>query len=62
MSILLLSELIDSRARKAEELEFYQAQKAKLETKLVNLRKELNLTDRILELIRKERLIEIKHK
>ena len=60
MSILLLTEILDHRARKAKELEFYTEQKARLETKLVAIRRELSLTDMILNLIRKEKLIEIK--
>ena len=59
MSILLLSEILDHRARKAKELEFYMQQKERLEKRLVAVRCELNLTDRILSLIRKEQLIEI---
>ena len=60
MSILLLSEIMDHRARKAKELAFYTEQKERLEKKLLGIRCELNLTDRILNLIRKEQLIEVK--
>jgi hypothetical protein len=59
MSILLLNEIVEHRARKAKELAFYTDQKAKLEMRLCDLRRELNLTDTILALIRKETLIEI---
>jgi hypothetical protein len=62
MSILLLSELRTQRAQKAEELEFYTAQKAKLETKLDFLRREIRLTDTILEMLRHARMIELGHK
>jgi len=61
MSILLLSDIMNHRARKAKELAFYTEQKARLEAKLADIRSELNLTDRILSLIRKEQLIEVKH-
>jgi hypothetical protein len=60
MSIILHSDMIDHRARKALELAFYTEQKAALEIRLNELRREINLTDKILELIRKERLIEIR--
>jgi hypothetical protein len=58
-NILLLQDLLDSRKRKADELEFYTEQKKQLETKLTLLRREINLTDTILQMIRKEELIEI---
>lgn len=59
MSILLLSDLINRRARKQKELLFYTEQKELLERKLFGIRAELNLTDTILRLIRKEELTEI---
>ena len=60
MSILLLTEILDSRARKEKELIFYEREKERLEFKLVAIRSELNLTDKIIKLIRGEKLIEIK--
>jgi len=60
MSILLLTEILDSRARKEKELIFYTREKERLEAKLTCIRQELNLTDMILTLIRKERLLEVK--
>jgi len=59
MTILLLSDIIDRRLRKQKELAFYAEQKAMLEVKLTQLRHEINLTDKILSLIRKEQLLEI---
>jgi predicted restriction endonuclease len=60
MSIILLSELADHRARKASELKFYSDQKAVLETRLDLVRRELKLTDTILAMIRKETLVEVR--
>jgi predicted restriction endonuclease len=60
MSIVLLSELVDHRARKAKELKFYSDQKAVLEARLDLVRRELKLTDTILALIRKEQIVEVK--
>jgi predicted restriction endonuclease len=60
MSIVLLSELVDYRARKAKELKFYSDQKAVLEARLDLVRRELKLTDTILALIRKEQIVEVK--
>jgi hypothetical protein len=58
MSIVLLSEVMDIRARKARELAFYTEKKHALEVRLANIRRELNLTDTILALIRREELID----
>jgi hypothetical protein len=60
MTIVLLSELVDHRARKAKELKFYTDQKAVLEARLCVVRQELRLTDTILALIRKEQIVEVK--
>jgi hypothetical protein len=59
VTILLLSEILDHRKRKAQELKFYTEQKKILEARLAIIRCEINLTDRILNLIRKEQLVEI---
>jgi hypothetical protein len=59
MSIILLSDLVDHRARKAKELAFYTEQKAALEIRLDFVRRELKLTDTILALIRREQLVEV---
>jgi hypothetical protein len=59
VTILLMGEIVEHRARKAQELAFYTEQKERLERKLTAIRCELNLTDRILDLIRREKLIEV---
>jgi hypothetical protein len=59
MTVLLLTDLLNSRARKQKELLFYTEQKEALERKLFDIRRELNLTDRILRMIRKEEITEI---
>ena len=62
MSILLLTEILDGRARKEKELAFYTREKERLEIKLAAIRCELSLTDKILMLIRAEKLIEVKNR
>lgn len=54
MTILLIQDILDSRARAKKELAFYTGKKTELEKKLNDLRRELNLTDRILKLLEKE--------
>jgi len=55
VSILLLSDIMEHRVRKAKELAFYANQKALLEKRLHDIQRELNLTDRILKMIREEK-------
>ncbi|HUD11129.1 MAG TPA: hypothetical protein VMS08_01860 [Candidatus Saccharimonadia bacterium] len=62
MSILLLTDIMEHRVRKVKELAFYTEQKAQLEKRLCDIRHELNLTDRILKLIKDEKLVEVKGK
>jgi hypothetical protein len=57
--IVLLKDLVDHRAQKARELQFYTEQKEKLESRLELVRRELSLTDTILAMIRKETLVEV---
>jgi len=59
MTILLLRDLLDIKARKQRELAFYTDKKTELETTLCLIRRELNLTDRILRMIKAEELQEI---
>jgi RNA polymerase-interacting CarD/CdnL/TRCF family regulator len=59
MSILLLADLVDHRARKAKERQFYSEQKEILEARLAIVRGELKLTDTILSLTRREQLVEV---
>ena len=57
--IVLIREILDQRKLKQQELEFYLHRKNELEKKLSFIRKELVLTDKILQLIDKDRIEEI---
>ena len=59
MTIVLLSDALEIRARQQRELTFYLTKRAEIERRLFNLRQELNLTDKILAIIRKERQNEL---
>jgi hypothetical protein len=59
MAILILQDLIDVRKRKQKELEFYTAQKKVLEARLMIVRHELDLTDKILRMIDREEMIDL---
>jgi hypothetical protein len=57
--ILLMSDLMDIRARKLKELEFYNQQLKELQLKMVFIQKEIELTNRIVDMIHKETVIDI---
>lgn len=57
--ILLISDLLDIRARKIKELEFYMQQLEELKLKMVFIQKEIQLTNQIIDMINKETVIDI---
>ena len=54
MSILLITDILNLRARKEKELAFYTEQKDRLEVRLNFIRHELDLTDLILKMLQRE--------
>ena len=52
--IILISDLIDSKKRKENELTFYQEELKKLNEKMKFLNMEINLTNRIINMIEHE--------
>jgi hypothetical protein len=57
--ILLINDLLDIRARKLKELEFYNQQLKELQLKMVFIQKEIQLTNQIINMIEKETVIDI---
>jgi hypothetical protein len=57
--ILLMSDLLDIRARKLKELEFYNQQLKELQLKMVFIQQEIILTNKIIDMIEKETVIDI---
>ena len=57
--IVLFKDLLDSKARKEKELEFYQQELKKLQTKMYDLQKEIALTNDIIKMIETERLLDL---
>ena len=57
--ILLMSDLLDIRARKLKELEFYNQQLKELQLKMVFIQQEISLTNKIIDMIEKETIIDI---
>ena len=57
--IILMSDLLDIRTRKLKELEFYNQQLKELQLKMVFIQQEIQLTNRIINMIEKEQIIDI---
>jgi hypothetical protein len=57
--IMMISDLLDIRARKQKELEFYNQQLEELRLKMVFIQQEITLTNRIINMIEKEQIIDI---
>jgi hypothetical protein len=55
----MISDLLDIRARKQQELEFYNQQLKELQVKMIFIQQEINLTNKIINMIEKEQIIDI---
>ena len=58
--IILLSDFIDQRTRKTQELAYYEKQKKDREAKMWFLEKEIQLTNFIIDIVEKEKVIDIR--
>ena len=57
--IIVMSDLLDIRARKIKELEFYNQQLKELQLKMVFIQQEISLTNKIINMIEMEQIIDI---
>ena len=57
--IIMISDLLDIRARKQQELEFYNQQLKELQVKMIFIQQEINLTNKIITMIEHEQIIDI---
>lgn len=57
--ILMISDLLDIRARKMKELQFYSDQLEELRIKMLYIQKEIELTNQIIKMIETETLVDI---
>jgi hypothetical protein len=55
----MISDLLDMRARKQQELEFYNQQLKELQVKMVFIQQEISLTNKIITMIEQEQIIDI---
>ena len=58
--ILLIKDLIDLRARKKTELEYYNRQLKELKTKMLWIQKEIDLTNDIIDMIEREKVLDLR--
>jgi len=62
MSIIIrLDEIYEHRRRKEQELEFYHKELEKLKTKLFFLQKDIEITNICIELIEKEKVVDVRN-
>ena len=57
--IIFLTDIIDQRLRKEQEIRYYEEELKKIEEKLFFLRKEKELTELILQIIEQEKVVDI---
>ena len=57
--IILITDLLDIKARKMKELEFYNNQMSELKEKMFFIQKEIQLTSKIIDMIQKETMLDI---
>lgn len=58
--IILITDIYEIRRRKEEELRYYHEQLEKLQNKMFFIKKEIELTNIIIEMIENEKVTEIK--
>lgn len=58
--IILLTDIIEQKVRKEKELEYYQQELEKLNHKMFFIRKEIDLTNLIIDLIGREKIMDMR--
>ena len=57
--LIIISDLLDTRARKQKELQFYNDQLKELQAKMYWVKKEIDLTTDIIDMIEQERMLDL---
>ena len=60
--IILLHEVLETKIRKEKELEYYQKQLEELQHKMFFLKKEIDLTNLIIDIVENEKVHDIKER
>lgn len=58
--IIMLADILETRVRKEKELEYYQKELEKLQQKMFFIRKDIDITNLIIDMIEKENVIDIR--
>jgi len=58
--LIIISDLLDTKARKEKELAYYNEQLKELQSKMYWVKKEIDLTTDIIAMIEKEKILDIK--
>lgn len=58
--IIMLTDILETRVRKEKELEYYQKELEKLQQKMFFIRKDIDITNLIIDMIEKENVIDIR--
>lgn len=58
--IILLTDFLETKLRKEKELEFYENELRKLQEKMMWLRRDIDLNNTIIDLIKKEAVLDIR--
>ena len=61
-NIIVIQDLLDTRARKEKELAFYQEELRKLQEKMHFIKLEIRLTSDIISMIENEKILEVSKK
>ena len=58
--IIMLADVMETRVRKEKELEYYQKELEKLQEKMFFIKKDIDITNLIIDMIEKENVIDIR--
>ena len=58
--LIQITDIIETRLRKEKELEYYQAELEKLQQKMFFLRKDIDITNLIINMIESEQIYDVK--
>ena len=60
--IIMLADVLETRVRKEKELEYYQKELEKLQEKMFFIKKDIDITNLIIDMIAKENVIDIRQR
>lgn len=58
-NLILITDILETKLRKEKELEYYQTELEKLQQKMFFLKKDIDITNLIIDMIEKEKVYDI---